>query len=140
MPLVLKYTLWFMPLCAGFIALGLLVNDLRHPARAERACTVLALGPNVPKLLNQPSPIYATGRGPQHNIGLTCAPKGQATDAFSGKEFIGGLQRPEKLWVNDETPFALGSGVGLGDAVVLREIRYRWIPKQWRLTIQGADA
>jgi len=119
---ILRYGSWFIPLALGFIAVAIFVNDLRHPQVTSRACHIVALGPAVPQQLKRALPMYSTGRGPQHHIGLSCV-----MSSVHPKQ-------NEMLWVNDETPFAYGQ-IALGDTVTLREIRYRFLPVQHRLTV-----
>ncbi len=122
----------FLPLMLGFLLLALLVGDLRHPQVTQRSCSVIALGAGVTSLLKNHSPLYHTGRGAQHNIGLSCEAPHSKKD--SSKKSL--WASPALLWVNDETPFTFGQ-ITLGDRAILRDIHYKFLPVQHRLTVNS---
>ncbi|MEB3205745.1 MAG: hypothetical protein VKK59_00180 [Vampirovibrionales bacterium] len=122
----------FLPLMVGFFLLVLVVGDLRHPQVTQRSCSVIALGTGVASLLKNHSPLYHTGRGAQHNIGLSC--EAPHVNKETSKKSI--WSSPALLWVNDEAPFAFGR-ITLGDRAILRDIHYQFLPVQHRLTVNS---
>lgn len=111
----LKLVLWFAPLAVLFIALGLAVNDMRHPSIQTDQCTIRAVGADV--LAFQPLDseyIYRQSSNPANEVGLQCSQMGA-------------------LYLNDTHLFLYG--IEVGQAVELSQKRYAWLPERWSVNV-----
>lgn len=109
-----KLMFMFSPFALFFIALAVLVNDLRHPALTGDECVVTGTGTDAQPYKSHGREIYRQSNNPQNDVSLRC-------------------NRFGTLLLNDVQLFITPVKSGQGAQVQLKE--YRILPRRWMVSV-----
>jgi len=108
----------FLPLALGFVALAVLVPDIKHPTVTQDVCEVMATGLSAAPYKRGDNLLYSQGSSAVNDIAFRCRAYGVVV-------------------VNDLP--TIERSVARGDTATLTHRVYRFWPGSWGISLQHPE-
>lgn len=113
----IKLTLMFTPLILGFLGLGFIIDDLKHPQRSADKCQLVGRGRSLAGFKTDARVLYKVSEQPEYDIGLHCNTLGNVV-------------------VNDLAPLPIKQG----EPIAMKIRNYHYLPTRYQIELPVINA